>query len=538
MQPILVRETMRAFEAHFIERGVPELVLMENAGRGAAHWLGLQGRPRHGEAEKKPRPVGGSCVRCADEGALSGFSVVVLAGPGNNGGDGFVVARHLLGRGATVRVVAFSTAESSSASCRVMRAAFEAIGGEVRELDATSDEERDALFGAADFIVDALWGTGLRRPLEGAAKRLVESVNASGARVVALDVPSGLDADTGEVLGVAVRAEHTVTFAHLKRGLFTTRGHELSGRITVSQIGVPRALPGYVAPSAWWLEERDLTERLSSRSPTSHKSTAGKVAVVGGSAGMFGAPRLSARAAFRGGAGVVTLASDAATIHAFEVESLETMTRVVDDPDAADFQAWLEKQSALVVGPGIGRSEDAARLVRAALAARRPTVVDADALRLIAAKAAGLSVESLRDHDALVLTPHPAEAADLLGRTTERIESDRFGAAEELAARSGAVVVLKGSRTIVAAPRSISWVSSAGSAALATAGSGDVLGGVIAALLAEKSARTTFDSALVGVGLHALAGEAWSEEHGDAGLLASEIADGVPAVRARLLAAI
>ncbi len=528
MRPVLSCEQMRAFEAALIGRGVPSLVLMENAGRGAAHLIGLRGRPRQG-GPKAPAAVGGSCVRCADEAALSELAVLVLVGPGNNGGDGLVVARHLWGRGAQVRVLALGDA-AASGDRRTMLDAWLAVGGQVEPLDVARLQA--ALVGS-DLVVDALLGTGLGRPVETELASCIELLNSSKTPVVALDLPSGLDADTGSVLGVAVQAEHTVCFGHLKTGLLTTGGHAHAGRITISQIGVPSRLPPDCSPSAWLLEEADLLQRLQPRSPTAHKVSAGRVVVLAGSPGTLGAARLVGRAVLRAGAGLCTLAGLPETTRLLDREVVELMTWTVDLDALADTEQLLAQADSLVVGPGLGRGAESKRLVRLALAAQRPTVLDADGLRQLEG-----GLESLQGHPALVLTPHPGEAAELLGSTSAAVERDRFGAARRLAERAQAVVVLKGSRSIVAAPARVPFVSAWGSAALATAGSGDVLAGLLGGLLASAlvGSEGAFEATLLAVGLHALAGERWSETGGDAGLLASEIADEVVQVRARLLA--
>lgn len=481
MRPVLSREEARAFDQSWIGRGVPGLVLMENAGRGAADRIIAQ-------------VLGGD---------VASQRVVVLCGPGNNGGDGLVVARHLFARGVRVRVCLLQPPETYTGDALVNLRAFLATGQTV---------ESELLLGAGDVVVDALFGTGLTRDLEGEAARFVAETR--GHVVVALDIPSGIDANTGAVLGCAVRAQYTYTFGALKRGLVTDQALVHVGHLDVLDIGVPAPATGHVAT----LEARDLSQLLVPRAPAGHKYTHGHVLVVGGSHGTTGAAELSARGALRSGAGLVTRAS------LDDAESgLAEVMRVALPRGAALLASLgdlLAKKRALVVGPGLGRDVDAAALVQWLLAHHHgPMVLDADALRL-------LPSETYRG-DQRILTPHTGELAHLLGVSSEAIDRDRFRALEEAVKKTGAVVVLKGARTLIGAPDGRIRVCVAGTPALGTAGSGDVLSGILGAFACTLPA---FEAAQAGVLAHALVGEAWAATHGDRGLLASEIADGVPAV--------
>src|SRR6478736_5903428 len=463
MRPVLTALEMRAVDAQLIEAGVPGIVLMENAGRGAAHLIGLRDRPRalsEGPLPARTRAVGGSCVRWADERALGGGSVAVVCGPGNNGGDGSVVARHLLARGADVEIFLAQDESRIAGDARTALAAFRAVGGRVHASGVVEQNERPlAAFG---LVVDAVLGTGTSRAPTGDVLAAIEAINACGRPVVALDVPSGLDATTGAQLGACVRAEHTVTFGFLKTGLLTTSGYSAGGRVTSSHLGVPARLPDGVTPSAFLLEESDVRAQLAPRDPSLHKVQAGRV---------------------------------------------------------------------VVVGPGLGRSDAARERVQAVLALGRPTVLDADGLRAVEGNLGALAA-----HPALVLTPHSGEAAGLLGITAAEVEQDRFSAVRRLAAATGAIALLKGPRTLIAEPNGRVLVSAFGTPALATAGSGDVLAGIVAGLAA--SGRTApvsqrlLEATWLGAALHGLAAEQWSETGGDTGLLATDLIDGLPAVRA------
>jgi NAD(P)H-hydrate epimerase len=529
MRPVLSRDQVREFDRVWIERGVPGIVLMENAGRGAAHLMGLKARPRlPGEKPRQGSSVAGSCVRCADERSLAGVTILILAGSGNNGGDAMIVARHLAARGANVSVWGLVSGGELGGDAQLAWKAMEAVGIRLKALPP--EGEWAAALAAAHLIVDGLLGTGAARLVEGRLARLIEAVNQAKPQVIALDIPSGLDAETGAVLGSAIRATHTVTFAHLKKGLLTTHGHAHAGNITVSHIGVPAELPRGLEPAAWLLETTDLSAALTTRSRTAHKGTAGRVAVVAGSPGTLGAARLSSRACLRSGAGLVTLLTDPATVSQLETEVVEVMTASFEDSRGAE---TLDAADAIVVGPGVGKGSLARGACASVWEKGRPTVVDADALRLVAEDRTAFLSQSER---LFVLTPHPGEAAALLKTSVEEIEADRFAAAKRLSEELRAVVVLKGPRTIVAAPGVTPVVSAFGSPVLATAGSGDVLSGILGAfLVGATTTEDVFRRAQAGVGVHALCGERWESQHGDRGLLASELADLVPEVIAELL---
>lgn len=536
MRPVLSRAGLLAWERAWMEAGVPGLLLMENAGRGAAHLIGLAARPRAEAARPARSGVGGSCVRCADEFALRGVEFVILVGPGNNGGDGLVVARHLLARGASVRVLCAQEPGQLRGDAALMFRAWLAVGGQVERLN---QESLDGALRGAPVVVDALLGTGACRPVPSEWLSWFAQIEERAGRVIALDVPSGLDADTGALWGGVLRASHTVTFGHLKRGLLTTQGQTAGGRITVSHLGVPALGGPGVEAVAWLMEEADLTELLPLRSPTAHKGQNGKVVVFAGSPGKMGAGRLTTHGAFRAGAGVVVWACPVELSSLVDGTSGEVMSFALAE-HWSDAEAELTQSAdVLVVGPGLGQTSAARQTVSSLLEAGRPLIVDAEGLRLLPAE-----LRALRPHPALLLTPHPGEAAALLGQSVQEVEADRFAAVTRLAEETGAVVVLKGSRSLVAAPGEVPWVSAWGSAALATAGSGDVLAGILAGLWGQElrtlggalsGRELAWRVARCGVGLHALAGQRWAEKNGDAGLLASEIADELPSLRRALL---
>jgi len=507
MKPVLSRSQMRAFDAHATARGVPSLVLMENAGRGATDVL----------------------VRELCGGDPTGARVTVVCGTGNNGGDGLVVARRLAVLGASPVVVVVGDATRASTDARANLEAWRGIGGQVRELPAgASLSVLDAALAAAEVIVDALFGTGLDRPVEGFLAQVIAALNASPARRFALDLPSGLDADTGATLGVAVEATMTATFAYPKVGLWTPNGARLAGRVHVVDIGVPASLASHAGEVAQGMEAADVARWVRSRPPGAHKGSAGHVLVVGGSPGKVGAPQLVARGALRAGAGLVTIAAGPAAVASLDARVLEAMTARIDPSKLAEsLDGILEHKQAVALGPGLGLGDEARAVVSHLLAAwAGPVVVDADALTLLAGDRPPLLARANR----VILTPHPGEMGRLLGRTAAEVEGDRYRAARELASATGAVVVLKGAHTIVASPDARTAVSPVSCPALATAGAGDVLSGIVAAMACSLP---SFEAACAGVMLHALAGEAWSAARGgaDRGMLASEIADALPTLR-------
>lgn len=438
--------------------------------------------------------------------------IIVACGPGNNGGDGWVLATHALRSGLEVRVLQLAAPRTPEAmhAC----ASFREAGGNV--------DGADAAFVDADVIVDALFGIGLARAPEADAARLIEIINDRGVPVLALDVPSGVDAATGAVPGVAIRAQRTLEFIARKRGLRTGAALECTGALQLAPIGIEEATFEGVAPAARLLECGDLA--VPKRRRTAHKGTHGHVLCIGGDAGSGGAILLAAEAALRTGAGLVSVATRAGHVAPLLARCPEAMAHAVDDADA--LRPLLARCDVVAVGPGLGQTPWADALLDAALACGKPCVLDADALNLIARAQRDLPRGS-------VLTPHPGEAARLLDCTIAQVQADRFGAARAIAERFDAAVVLKGAGSVVAARGMPPPVIGAGNPGMGVGGMGDVLTGVVAALRARG--LDACDAAATGALLHACAGDVAARE-GETGLLPRDVIAALRGVTSRAAA--
>ena len=495
MQRLFTREESREVDRVAIEElGALGLVLMENAGRGATDVI---------------------CEVFEDR--LD--RVVLLGGPGQNGGDAWVVARRLSLLGEEPLAILVGDSASLRGDALVNWTLLGTLGIETAVVPPRDAKSVAASLEHATLIVDGLFGTGLDRPITGGYADAIAAMEAARAPIVSLDLPSGLDADTGAILGVAPGAALTVTFAGHKRGLHQYPGVEHAGEVRVADIGVPiRTEP----PATVWTHE-DLPDLIAPRARDAHKGTNGHLLVIGGAPGKTGAAILAGRAAFRAGAGLVTIGARPDSRAALEEKVIELMTVPLPDvPDRAAVEALCEGKRAAVLGPGMGLDAIGRDWALAfARFAPIPSVVDADAITHLAN--AGLG--SIREAAApRILTPHPGEAARLLGCATGEVQRDRYAAGSALAERTGQVVILKGARSIVAAGAELR-VCAEGTPALGVAGTGDVLGGVVGAL---SMSLDPADAAIAGALLHALAGVEASV--GDRGLMASEVADAIPVV--------
>lgn len=515
MQPLVTpAEMQRCDRTAIVRYRIPGLLLMENAGRAvAAHILEITAQP-------------------------AGTRVLVLCGRGNNGGDGFVVARHLVNHGMRVDVVLLGRARDVQGDARTNLTAFRrlaghpAVPGSFREV---SSVRALAPYRGHEIIVDALVGTGFRGAIGSPAREVIDWVNRRTGVVVAVDLPSGVDAGTGGVGSVAVRARTTVTMGLAKIGHATGPGLEHTGGLLVADIGIPKIVLDGVRADTFRAEAADAGALLPRRPLRSHKYSAGKALVIGGSRAYTGAPVMTAQSALAAGAGAVVLGLPASIRDIAARRLLEVMLEPVPDNSAGGMTGasatalrrrcdWAD---AVAVGPGLGLHDDTAACV-AALAAevRGPLVADADALTLLAGRPGLLR----RRRGPTVLTPHTGELARLTGESPEAIESDRVGAARRAARAFRAVVVLKGAGTVTASPAGRVVVNPTGNPGMATAGAGDVLTGVIVSLAAQG--LSPFDAAWVGAYLHGLAGDLACARRGGRSLIAGDITAQIPAALA------
>ena len=471
-------EQVRALDRSAIEdQGIPGCELMERAGTAAYRLL----RERWPEAR----------------------DVTDLSGVGNNAGDGYVVARLARGDGLSVRVLHLGEPPRLRGDALSMANGYREGGG---LLQSFAELPR-----RTDVIVDALLGTGLERPVEGEWARAVKAANEHPAEVLAIDIPTGLHADTGSELGVAVRAAATLTFIGLKQGMFTGRGPECCGEIHFDALRVPAVVYSREVLSARRLDWHKQSGLLGPRRRDAHKGDFGHVLVVGGAPGYSGAARLTGEGALRAGAGLVTVATHPDHAPYLNANRPELMVRGVAEPE--QLQPLLERCSVISVGPGLDRESWGRALFERVLASDRPLVVDADALNLLAEN--GVARRNW------ILTPHPGEAARLLRRSIAELQADRFGAVRRLQERFGGVAVLKGAGTLIFGPsRKPPAVCSDGNPGMSSGGMGDVLTGIIAALVAQG--LTLEDAACAGVCVHASAGDA-AAAGGERGLLASDL---------------
>jgi hydroxyethylthiazole kinase-like uncharacterized protein yjeF len=434
--------------------------------------------------------------------------LLIYCGAGNNAGDGYVLARLALAAGATVLVVALvPPGELRGDAARASEDAV-AAGVIIEPFDAAADQ---VLRFGPDVIADALLGIGLDRPLRGDFARAVAQLNASNLPILALDVPSGLHADTGLPLGLAVRATVTITFVGLKQGLFVGVAADYCGRLEFADLGVPPEVQQPLRPLLERLTTAELRAGLPPRTRTAHKGAHGRVLLIGGCAGMSGAIRLAADAALRAGAGLVYVATHPQSVQPVLSGRPEIICHGVTNTEELDSLVALA--DGIVVGPGLGRSDWANRLWHKVLETRLPLVVDADALNLLAGTPC--------TRGGWILTPHPGEAARLLGKTAEDVQLDRLSSVRELARRYEGVAILKGAGTLIASSATEPvQVCDRGNPGMATAGMGDVLAGVLGALVVQGNELAL--AARAGVLLHAMAGDQAAAD-GERGMIASDL---------------
>jgi NAD(P)H-hydrate epimerase len=493
------------------ELGIPGETLMENAGRGAAREiLGLLAR----QGRRGPR-----------------LSVVVVAGKGNNGGDGFVVARILRARGARVRV--FLTAPRAAVTGDAARALARLERAGIRPVELATESDLDRLaraLGRAHLVVDALLGTGASGPPSGLVARAIDRINAAARPTVALDLPSGLGADRGETAGAVIRACMTTTFAGLKHGLLLATGPDVSGDVRVVAIGIPETEVRRDV-RAFLVEPEDVRREFPRRGRDTHKGTYGHLLIVAGSEGKTGAAALAGRAAMRAGAGLVTVATPRSQQPVIAAMLAEPMTEALPETGSRTLAAGArerilelaEARDAVALGPGLGRDPETQALVRdLTRTIRKPMVIDADALTALAGHLDALAAAPAPR----CLTPHPGEMARLLGVSTTEVQATRIETVRRFASAHATALLLKGHLSVIGGPDGRVFLNPTGNPGLASGGTGDVLTGMVGALLARGvepvAALTT------AAYLHGLAGDLAAAAIGEDGLIASDVIQAIP----------
>ncbi|MDK2930947.1 MAG: ADP-dependent NAD(P)H-hydrate dehydratase / NAD(P)H-hydrate epimerase [Bacillota bacterium] len=511
---VVTSDEIREIDRKAIEEaGIPGVVLMENAGRAVA--------------DTAKRLLEG----------MAGRRVCIFAGKGNNGGDGFVAARHLVNSQVRVKTFLIGKTDEVRGDARVNLDILMRMGVDVEEIGPEDVHRARVAVSVSDVVVDAIFGTGFRGEVGGYAAQIIDAINESGRPVVAVDVPSGLDASTGKISASCVRARYTVTFGLPKVGLLLYPGAACAGELVVADIGIPRAFLTDERLKLNLSIAEEIRRYLPARDPDSHKGTFGRVLVVAGSQGMAGAAALASLAALRSGAGLVTLAVPKSLQDIMHSRLTEVMTRALPETESGSVslqaQALLDGilrgAEALAIGPGLSMHSETAQLVRnIVMTTSVPAVIDADGLNAIAQDPGTLKTSKAP----IVLTPHPGEMARLTGLSVHEIKRDRLSVTMKAAAQWGKVVVLKGARTVIADPSGEAHINPTGNSGMATAGSGDVLTGLIAGLLAQGV--SALEAAVLGTYVHGLAGDIAAARRGEMGMIAGDILECVPEALVRL----
>ncbi|MCD6086958.1 MAG: NAD(P)H-hydrate dehydratase [Candidatus Hydrothermae bacterium] len=502
---VLTPEEMKDFDRFTIEElGVLQEILMENAGRSVY-----------------------SAIKGLYEYPLEDVSAVVVAGRGNNGGDGLVVARYLSQEVDELFVYLIGKKADLKGSPLRNLEILEKMGIEIIEVDEIDEEMEDSVLGA-DIVVDALFGTGFRGKAEGIYAELIDIINASDAFIASVDIASGVNARTGEVTSDAVIADITVTMAFPKTGHFLYPGKLFTGELIVADIGIPRSLAEGMIKRAT-VEEDDVREILPVRLGNEHKGDVGRVLVIAGSRGFTGAASLTSMASMRMGAGLTYLAIPESLNPILEAKVTEVITLPVAEVDGSISEDAVDrlldegKYDSIAIGPGLSRKESAVRAVSRLLEKYRgPLVIDADGVWALKGK-----LELLKGREVPpILTPHPGELGHLLDLTPDEINRRRMEVASEFAVKHGVVLVLKGAPTVIGTPGGFLWINTTGNPGLASGGTGDVLTGMIASLLAQGVPPV--ESAIAGVYLHGLAGDLAAADLSEYSLMAGDLLDYIP----------
>ncbi len=502
---------MRAIDEHAINTTkIPSIVLMENAASEVCSAIySIEGHESR--------------------------NFLIITGPGKNGGDGFAIARKLINKGIAVKILTLSPTAVLKGDSKINYDILKNIGAEVSECNDTLTLKHALTH--CDFVIDAIFGTGLGRPIEGLYRSAIDLINSSEKYVIAVDIPSGVDSDTGKSLGIAVMANLTVTFAYEKIGQVIYPGKEQCGNVVTADIGIPDAISQKVGIGIknFIVKESDMRRLILhlKRKDNTHKGDFGHALVIAGSKGKTGAAAMTATAALRMGAGLVTMAVPESLNPIFEEKVTEVMTEPVGDIDGffsedayGKIMELTEKKSVIIIGPGTSTHPETARLVKKLIAKIKgiPVVIDADGLNIIAE-----DVSILKDAKTeLILTPHPAEMARLVGMTTAEVLGNKIAIARKFAVDNSVTLILKGADTIIATKDEKIHVNSTGNSALSTAGTGDVLTGMVGGALAQG--LNVLRSCIIGTYVHGAVGDEISEKFGRVGIIATDLLGVIPSV--------
>jgi len=509
MIDLATREEVQTLDRDATARyGVPSLLLMENAGRGAAE-----------ELVKRLKPGD----RCA-----------IFVGKGNNGGDGYTLARHLASRGFFAEIYRLSKAGDIKGDAKIQREIVQDSGmNEVDISTAAAFREQKAPLRKFDWFIDGILGIGLSSPLSGLYKEVVDFINKSSKKVAALDIATGLDSNTGQVLGAAVWADLTLTFGMVKVGQIVYPGADFTGDLRVIDIGWPGQLLRKRKPSRFLITASDIRARILPRDPKTHKGRAGHVYLLAGSRGKMGAAALAGFGVLRSGAGLLTIGCPEGSQSDVVKKLLEAMTEPLPETEEGTISLKalpqilksLEGKEVLAVGPGLSENRETVELIQQLVQKTEiPTVVDADGLNALAKKISVLK----RVKNDLILTPHPGEFSRLTGVPTAEGEIDRIGWATRFSQKHKVVVILKGARTVTASPSGEAYINPTGNPGMATAGMGDLLTGIISGFLAQGLAP--LDAAIVATYLHGASGDDVAERKGERGLMTSDLLEVLPKI--------
>ena len=502
---VLTPERMAKYDGYAINTwGVPSAVLMENAGRSTYRLI----KEHYLEGKKK---------------------VTIFCGRGNNGGDGFVIGRYALRDGFQTRVFLLCSASDLRGDAALNMGLYRSIGGEIVECPDKLKSVKDGTKGT-DVIIDAIFGTGLSKPVGGIEKKVIEEINESGKPVVAVDIPSGIDGRTGHSLGAAVRATHTFTYGYPKIGQILQPGAYHTGKLTVIDISIPSFIEQKVGFDGYVIEGGMIRDFLKKRLPWDHKGTFGHVAVIAGSPGKTGAAVMTSLSALKIGAGLVTLLIPASLNNIVASKLTEVMTYPVTDKGTGYFSLsaydeianFISDKDVIVIGPGLSQEPDTAALVRKLYQTmNKPFVIDADGINAFQGHT-GIIKKSKRK---AIFTPHPGEISRLMEMTPKDINNDRIGVGLQFVRNTGANLILKGSPTIIVSDKGEFYINPTGNPALAKGGSGDILTGLVGGILSQG--YTTVEASIMGTYLHGYIADTWIEHNTDMDLLAGDLIIGI-----------